>query len=242
MKKSKIIIISVFTVVFVLVLIFLVFFPALPLYFQMKRECPTINRTVEEFDFTGDISEDFKEITSCGIILKVPSDMYRKNPDSSVEIYVCGKEKNYNTVVMFYESSDVSEYNASELSYDELKSFCSYINEDVPQSLYEFQKLNLSLNTDDFNMRDKELAETFLRLAVSKEFLVGQDKCSHVYSFENNCAEGFIYEYETPKNYTEYMIEIYREGKYSTEYSVLIRAENPETAKQIIESIEITEE
>ncbi len=242
MKKSKMIVISVFTVVVVLGLILAIFFPALPLYFQMKKKCPSVNRTIEKFDFTEKIPEDFKKIISCGIALEAPSDMYRKNPDSSVEIYVCGEEQNYNTVIMFYEPSDVSEYNASELSYDELKPFCSYINEDVPQSLYEFQKLGLSLNTDDFNMRDKELAETFLRLAVSKELLAGQDKCSHVYSFENNCAEGFIYEYETQKNDTEHIIEIYRAGKYNTEYSVLVRTENPETAKQILKSIEITEE
>lgn len=240
MKKSKIIIISVFTVVLVLGVIIAVFFPALPLYFQMKRECPTINRTVEKFDFTGDILEDFKKITSCGITLKAPSHMYRKNPESSVELYVCGEEKNYDAVIMFYEPSDVSEYNDSELSYDELEPICKYLNEDVPQSLYELQKLNLNLSSDDFSFRNTELAEIFCRLAVSKELLAGQDKCCHVYSFENNCAEGFIY--ETQKNDTEYMADIYRAGKYNTEYSVLVRAKNPETARQILKSIEIMEE
>lgn len=242
MKKSKIIIIFIFTVVLVLGVIIAVFFPALPLYFQMKRECPTINRTVEKFDFTGDIPKDFKKITSCGITLEAPSDMYRKNPDSSVELYVCGEEKNYNAVVMFYEPFDVSEYDAPELSYDELEPLCSYLNEDVPQSLYELQKFNLRLNSNDFNMRNKGIAETFLHLAVSKELLAGQDKCSHVYSFESNDAEGFIYEYETSRNDTEYVVNIYPKGNYNTEYSVLVRAENPETARQIITTVRITEE
>lgn len=38
------------------------------------------------------------------------------------------------------------------------------------------------------------------------------------------------------------MVEMYRAGKYNTEYSVLLRAENPETVCQILDSIEITEE
>lgn len=242
MKKLKIIIISVFMVVLISAVIMAVFFPALPLYFQTKKECPSINRTVEIFDFKGDIPKDFKSITSCGMTLSVPSDMYRKNPDSSVEIYVCGDEKDYSTVIMFYEPSDVSEYSTSELSYDELKHFCDYINEDIPQSLYGLQKLNLNLNTNYFNMRDKELAETFVRLAVSKEILIGQDKCCNVYGLENNGAEGFIYQYETQKHDTEYMVNMYLAGEYNTEYSVLVRSENSDTAKQIIKSIEITEE
>lgn len=241
MKKSKIII-SVFSVIIGVIGITAIFFPSLPVYYKLKKECPSIDKPLENFTYNEDIPENFTEITAGGITLKVPSDMYRKNPESSVEIYVCGEEKNYNTVVMFHKPSDVSEYDSSALSYDELESICKYLNKDVPQSLYELQKLNLNLSSDDFSFRNIELAERFCRLAVSKELLAGQDRCSHIYSFENNDTEGLIYEYETSRNDTEYNASIYQKEKYNIEYGVIVRAKNPETARQILKSIKITEE
>ncbi len=248
MKKTLKITGVIIGVVLALLLVLALVFPGIPAYINIKNNCKYINDTAEEYPFYDTaVPEDFAELSDCGITVMAPAGMYRKNPDSSVRLYLDAEGDDNNVVISFSEpvTHDAVDLTGEDerLTKDDLKNYCQKNNTPFIDSQYELLNYTINLSMEDFNIHSLKQSVIFNVFAEMKE--IYYPYVSSVYNFRHGDYLGFvevISDGTNQKKTYQWMISLYGGENYSKEYSFWVSSKDKEMLKQIVASIEITEE
>lgn len=248
MKKTLKITGIIFGIMIILVVAAALTFPGVPAYFNIKNNCKYINETAEEYPFYDTaVPEDFTELSDCGITVMAPDGMYRKNPDSSVRLYVDAEGDDNSVAINFSETVTHDTFDLTgedeRLTANDLEKYCEAQNISYIDSQYELLNYTINLSIEDFNIHSLKQAVIFNVFAEMKE--IYYPYVSDIYNFRHGDYVGFVEVLSngTNKNKTyQWMISLYGGENYSTEYSFWVSSKDKEILKQIVASIEITEE
>lgn len=248
MKKALKITGIIFGIMIILVIATALTFPGVPAYINIKNNCQYINETAEEYPFYDTaVPEDFTELSDCGITVMAPSGMYRKNPESSIRLYVDAEGDDNSVAINFSETVTHDTFDLTgedeRLTKDDLKNYCQKNNTPFIDSQYELLNYTINLSMDDFNIHSLKQAVIFNVFAEMKE--IYYPYVSNVYNFRHGDYLGFVEVISdgTNKNKTyQWMISLYGGENYSKDYSFWVSSKDKEILKQIVASIEITEE
>lgn len=249
MKKIIIGIGSALGVLLAAALVIFIFFPGLPTYFKIKKDCLHIDDTLPEFSKV-EIPEDYKRCTIKGLSFKLPEGA--EQPEMSTIRYTYGDELSVGVLESdSYQNEQIlkdydEEYSKwKEYKYDEKKyrHFFRTIGDNYPDpAVAEYDLL--------WFLKDRLSSKTCLKLRgddmdVFREFA---DCKEEAYSFENSYhmdGDGFTaYVSEDLSGMLKdgiWTVTLYPDGGGSKYYFVMVTGDNYDMKMQAISSIKLTE-
>lgn len=235
MKKALKITGIIIGVLVIAALIIIVFFPGLPTYIKVKKDCPHIDETMGIYKDSADaVPEDFVQVELNGILISGPADALRT--DGS---FVAFKKENELAVMIIESENEPLSYTDEScgfLIYD-YRHFFSSLDVKMPETTYESMEFVRNLTAKDcLKLRgtDKKVFEEYAEI---KEIV---SDIETVYYYERDDLTGFVCElidvgqaYEHRKNI------VLLEG--DKQWIISVFGNDAETVAQIISSIEISE-
>lgn len=242
-KTTIIIIGGVLAFLLSAVVIIYVFFPGLPIYVLVRKECPQVNKPITDYPYKNvAVPDDFITISHHGITLRAPSSLYMKPAEIMAKLYIDSQDnQERKNMLWFTEMRDCSDFSLEdrEISEEQLEAFCASINYPVPKTEYDMFRIIHSLTMEDFNVRSRDGAAAFATFAVLKEML--SSPFLYSYYFETDTGIGFIHVLNEPSEdepLYSWSVSLYAGENLGTESHVIISTENLEIMKQIVASIE----
>ncbi|MBR2284730.1 MAG: hypothetical protein IJ874_10010 [Ruminococcus sp.] len=237
---------------FMLAAAYFLIVPGLGDRFRVKSRFPGAEDIVlADYPYYGsDIPESFITISGGGMTIKAPEDIVLSPSDTDSLMYMTSGRRE---VVLIYPPEPVDAPVAGQLqrrdgsrpSQYELSGCCAALETAYPANVYELERLCLSLSKSDCNIRSKEVSAAYYGLSELKYGLLGGDLAggtlySDVWSYDRGNIIGFVYRLDTAEDEGEaYLAQLYQKGSCDTRYSVLLRAEDPETVRCELASLHI---
>lgn len=215
-------------------LIIIVFFPGLPTYIKVKKDCPHIDETMGIYKDSADtVPEDFVQVELNGILISGPADALRA--DGS---FVAFKKENELAVMVIESENEPLSYTDEScgfLIYD-YRHFFSSLDVKMPENTYEGMEFVRNLTAKDcLKLRgtDKKVFEEYAEIKETVSDI------ETIYYYERDGLSGFVCEligvgqaYEHRKNV------VLLEG--DKQWIITVFGNDAETVAQIIRSIEIS--
>lgn len=233
MKKALKITGIIIGVLVIAALIIIVFFPGLPTYIKVKKDCPRIDETMGIYkDSTDTVPEDFVQVELKGILISGPADALRT--DGS---FVAFKKENELAVMVIESENEPLSYEGSNFSIHDHRHFFSSLDVKAPESNYESMEFVRNLTAKDcLKLRgtDKKVFEEYAEIKETVSDI------ETIYYYERDGLSGFVCEligvgqaYEHRKNV------VLLEG--DKQWIITVFGNDAETVDQIISSIKISE-
>lgn len=213
----------------------IVFFPGLPTYIKVKKNCPHIDETMGIYNDGGEaVPEDFVQTEINGILVSGPADTLCDDSN------LCAFKKDNELVVMIIESeNEPLSYTDESCGFliDDYRHFFQSLDVEMPETTYESMEFIRNLTAKDcLKLRGTD-REVFEEYAESKEIVA---EIETVYYYKRDELSGFVCElisigkqYEHRKN-----VMLFDGDK---EWIISVVGNDAETVAQIISSIEISE-
>lgn len=230
MKKTLKIMGIISGIIIVAVLVLMICFPALPVYFRIKNNCPHINDTLSEYtDYNISVPEDFVQAEIKGLLISAPEGT--RNNKSDIIPFRDGK--NFMIMVSQSELSGYSFYDGEITEYSKQEYGHFYRNfGDIPKSSVDDIKFLRNMNLKDcLKLRGTDI-KIFEELAEAKESVSTVESVS---TYESENISGILCDVDNGGKTGEYMNLMFNYGGY--EYIVTVIGDNPETVKQVISSV-----
>ena len=126
------------------------------------------------------------------------------------------------------------------ISHEALDKYCRAVEKTTPESEYEFTKLVMSLNMEDFDIHNFKNSKTFYQLMKCKnESYIDESDPARYYSVDGVGFRGYLNTIETPDGYTAHVF-LYPEREKRTRYIIKISTENFGDIFTIADSIKLT--
>lgn len=225
-------------VLIIAVIVIAVFFPGLPTYISVKKNCPHIDETIGTYtDHDVEIPEDFIQTKADGVILRGPADALN---DSQFVPF----RKEDELVVMVMESEVDSEfytdYTDESLNYSpsDYRHFFKSLDVKMPETTYESMEFIRNLTSKDcLKLRGTD-RKVFEEYADGKEIVA---EIETIYYYERDGLSGFYCDFIGAGNekYTHRKNLMLNDG--NKEWLISVFGNDAETVAQIISSIEIAE-
>lgn len=251
MKKALKISGIILSVLLIAALVIFIFFPGLPTYIKVKYEYEDINRTITAFEPVY-VPDSFEFHTIKDVAFKAPRD-YKlsvtgnslSSSDEKSKILITKSDTIEDAQILseyYGEDYDIWEYYEYEAA--DYKKFFKAVDENFP-NIYDASSDELWYIKDKLTAKDclklrGRNMDIFLEFAESKTKAWDMEntwkiKCSN---FTAYVSEMLMRGYEDGF----WTVTIYPDSSESTYYFVAIKGADEEITKQIISSIELTEE
>ena len=126
------------------------------------------------------------------------------------------------------------------ISHEALDKYCRAVEKTTPESEYEFTKLVMSLNMEDFDIHNFKNSKTFYQLMKCKnESYIDESDPARYNSVDGVGFRGYLNTIETPDGYTAHVF-LYPEREKRTRYIIKISTENFGDIFTIADSIKLT--
>lgn len=258
MKKAVKIGAVVLGVIIIAALIFFIFFPGLPAYYNIKKNYKYINEVPKEYPY-ADVKtpESFVEVSVHGLTLSLPPELEKKYPDETEGmksgLYVSDSEK-VKTSVIFMEKNDFDSEGFTlfdalddgsteeKISAEIFRKSLEKLEIKVPENYYEFFNLVYTTSLEDFNIHTHGTKGSFIVIAEWKERLI--PTFIEIYPFETDNAIGFIQLYGKPNENTntyKMVVELYNKDNLNECFSAIVGSEDLTTVQQIVNSARLAE-
>lgn len=184
-----------------------IFFPGLPIYFECKKECPSLDKNMANFakyDMTFDC--ETKTYYHNKFSVDIPADWTEKvmpskftnsfnsnYPAANFTFSRYDKDKNSVGAAssnLFYDANEECE--SLGLNVVEINEFCESGRFGKFNCAYDAHYLACAINWDDFNIHSRSQAKVFKAYALQKESIL-EGVAGGIIYYENDYVKGFIY-------------------------------------------------
>lgn len=224
-----------------------IFVPGLFTYFSVKHRYPNIDASLEEFKIEA-VPQTFVTYDIKGLSFKVPRDCTKSETGSIVNyndearVAVIKTEESKMALLLEEANYDYDEWECYDYEESDYRHFFNTIGEDMPDDTTEllwFQKDRLNAAMC-LHLRGTD-RKIFCELAEGKN---GAYETENTYKmnkpgFTAYVSENIMDEYAEKKMWT---VVLYPDDNDDCHYFVMITGDNLEMKKQIISSIELTED
>lgn len=235
MKKALKIAGIIIGVLVIAAIVIIVFFPGLPTYIKVKKNCPHIDETMGIYTDGGEaVPEDFVQTEINGILVSGPADALRDNSN------LCAFKKDNELAVMIIESENeplsYTDESCGFLIYD-YRHFFRSLDAEMPETTYEGMEFIRNLTAKDcLKLRGTD-REVFEEYAEIKEIAA---EIETVYYYERDELSGFVCDLiGVGQTYKHRKNVVLADG--DKEWIISVFGNDAETVAQIISSIEISE-
>ncbi len=235
---------SVFGGFLLIVLLFYLFFPGVPAIIYARHRFEYLNAKLTPYPFEGyGIMEDGKELTDCGMTLRVPESMHLNNPESNIRLYVSDGGESERVVIAFINQDEPRFEFIGENGFtqEEIDRGCRGIRREKPQNNYEMWDLIYNFTPEEYNYHKHGTWRFFINLLNMKETIypaIGEVG----YPFDTEKAKGFCFYYGKPHGEVRtyaLLIELYDRENLNRKAAVMLKSEDFDALKEIANSAEI---
>lgn len=251
MKKTLKITGIIIGILLIAALVIFIFFPGLPTYFKVKTEYQHINDTISDFEKVT-VPSYFDTYVIKGVKLKVPYDYSLtktesglRSSDEKATLYVIeSSPTKYTDILDEYSDEEYDPWEYYEYEEDDYRSFFAAVDDTYPDDYHASSELL-------WYIKDRLTAETCLKLRgrdmdVFLEFAEIKDgawEMENVWkisgsNFSGYASENITGDYDVPF----WTVNLYPEGSDNNYYFMIIRGADEGIIRQIISSIELTED
>ena len=218
------------------------FFPGIPYKYKCTNELQTTyslwNDTPENLQ---PISGDTADYSNFGLKLTAWDDMKPVRTDSKDSaMWQNGDEIHRIKITEEHLSESEDFLDRTGISHEALDKYCRAVEKTTPESEYEFTKLVMSLNMEDFDIHNFKNSKTFYLLMKCKnESYIDEGNPIRYYSVDGVGFRGYLITSQTPDGYMA-NINLYPERDKRTKYLLKISAEDFNEMFTIANSIKLT--
>lgn len=240
MKKAIKIGCIALSIILISALVIIIFFPGLFTYFKVKHDYKSIDATLEKFEYM-DVPDDFKYYTKNGVSYAKPDGM--EEGDDRLIVLPLKSSVSRNKEILAQTEEYLGEFSVynEKFSEKEYNEYFKKLNQTAPRDSTErlfYAKTKLKAK-DCLHLRGKNM-EIFKDLANIKEENVSIETTYTLdipgYDAYASQINGMGYDGRL------WTVHFYPRDDDDTYYSVIINNRNETIVKQVISSIEITEE
>lgn len=221
---------------------------------RIISECELINHITKDYPYYDvEVPEEFIEISGDGLSFKVPPEVHSQKP-FHLDYYYDGVDGGLSDSTIFISFYDAYTHPAFDLyegvenkKYIEkqLEELFQSAGMSVPENIYEYTYCTFNLNMDKYNPSNGYQAEYFYTLAKRKDKLYIDNNYLNVYNFEKDGIRGYVHEIsnedEVDVDFENlYLVRLFTGENESCERMATVFADDMETVKQIIASVEVT--
>jgi hypothetical protein len=227
MKKAMKISGVILGIILIAALVIFIFFPGLFTYISVKRNCPHIDETIGTYKAENpELPDDFVQVRTKGLLISGPADAVYDNSKSDMIVF---KKDSLTVMVLQDGSSDFSLEDNADHGH-----FYRSLDVKIPVTTFENMDFIRNLTAKDcLKLRGADL-EIFEEFAAYKDIAYDAET---VYYYDNGSISGLFCEIKTSSKSLYSFVFDYS----GYEYTITVKAENQETAKQIISSVQIAE-
>ncbi|MBQ8927547.1 MAG: hypothetical protein IJ055_04630 [Oscillospiraceae bacterium] len=249
MNRTKTVLGILFGVLHVLLVaayaVILLFFRGLPVYLFLKMHpMEGTDLPVTPWPYDTAVPADFEPIITGGVTAMVPPGMYRKDPDSPIELYLNAQERTPEYCMIWGDAPEaVDEFTAFDdpVTGFAMRSYCRHRGIDPIDTEFEFLRACLTLTPEDLNIHSLSDSLMYAYLAFGKSVLT--PTMEGAYTCEIGGCEGIItvIAWDDPERGSMVLCELYGGGQYGTVYRATVNAMDGETLCAVVNSLRTEE-
>ena len=218
------------------------FFPGIPYKYKCTHELQLTDSIWETIpDDLPPLPEDYADYSNFGLKITAWDDMKPIRTDDKSEAKWQNDDDTHYIVINEMNISESDDFlDRTGISHEALDKYCKAVEKTTPESEYEFTKLVMSLNMEDFDIHNFKNSKTFyLMMKEKNEAYFGENNPKIYYSVDGVGFRGCLH-IESVSGYNASYIDIYPERDKKTKYRISIKVTDTNEILAIANSIKLT--